>query len=84
VQQIRQAASGGDTPARSVKTTTRQGGQKRKLSNRLTNNQVQELVAAFEAGATRMELAKQYCIGRTSVAKLLRERKIQKKVNNGH
>jgi hypothetical protein len=73
VQQIRHAVSGGDTPARSVKTITRKGGRKRKLSHRLTTDQVRELVAAFEAGTTRIELAKQYRIGRTSVAKLLRE-----------
>jgi DNA invertase Pin-like site-specific DNA recombinase len=73
LRQIHQAVSGGETPSRSVKTTTRVGGRKRKLANRLTNDQVRELVAAFEAGTTRMELAKQYRIGRTSVAKLLRE-----------
>jgi DNA invertase Pin-like site-specific DNA recombinase len=73
VRQIRQAVSGGDTLARSVKTITRESGRKRKLSNRLTNDQVRELVTAFEAGTTRMELAKQYGIGRTSVAKLLRQ-----------
>lgn len=73
VRQIRQAVSGGDTPARSVKTITCEGDRKRKLSNRLTDDQVRELVASFEAGTTRMELAKQYGIGRTSVAKLLRE-----------
>jgi hypothetical protein len=73
VRQIRQAINGADALARSVKTITREGGRKRKLSNRLTNDQVRELVAAFESGTTRMELAEQYCIGRTSVAKLLRE-----------
>jgi DNA invertase Pin-like site-specific DNA recombinase len=73
MRQIRRAVSGGDTPARSVKTITREDGRKRKLSTRLTNDQVRELVAAFEAGTTRIELAKQYCIGRTSVAKLLRD-----------
>jgi DNA invertase Pin-like site-specific DNA recombinase len=72
-RQIRQAISGGDAPARSVKTTTREGGRKRKLFNRITDEQIRELVAAFKAGTARMELAKQYCIGRTSVAKLLRE-----------
>ncbi|MGH4016617.1 MAG: hypothetical protein ACRDSL_22330 [Pseudonocardiaceae bacterium] len=60
-------------PGRSVKTITREGGGKRKLSNRLTDDQVRELVTAFEAGTTRVELAKRYGIGRTSVAKLLRE-----------
>lgn len=73
MRQIRQAVSGGEVPARSVKTITCEGGRKRKLSHRLTNDQVRELVAAFEAGTTRMELAKQYGIGRTSVAKLLQE-----------
>jgi Mor family transcriptional regulator len=73
VRQIRQAVSGGHTSARSVKTLTREGGRKRKLFHRLTNDQVQKLVTAFEAGTTRMELAKQYRIGRTSVAKLLRQ-----------
>jgi uncharacterized protein with von Willebrand factor type A (vWA) domain len=73
VRQIHQTVSEGATPARSVKTLTRQGGRKRQLSNRLINDQVRELVAAFEAGTTRMELAKQYRIGRTSVVKLLRE-----------
>lgn len=75
VRQIRQVLSGGDTLARSIKTTTREGGRKRKLSNRLTDDEVRELVAAFEAGTIRMELAKQYRIGRTSVAKPLRERR---------
>lgn len=70
---IRRAVSGGNTPDQSVKTITREDGRKRKLSNRLTSDQVQELVAAFQAGTTRIELAKQYGIGRTSVAKLLGE-----------
>jgi len=73
VRQIRQAVSGGDTSAWSVKTVTREGGRKRKLSHRVTSDQVRELVTAFEAGATRIELAKRYGIGRTSVAKLLRQ-----------
>lgn len=48
------------------------GGGRRQLIHRLTDDQVRELVAAFEAGTTRMELAKRYGIGRTSVATLLR------------
>jgi len=60
------------TPSRSVTTIKRESGRHRKLSSRLTEEQVQELVAAFEAGTTRMELAKRYGISRTSVATLLR------------
>lgn len=71
-RQLAEAVGSEETPGRSVKTITREGGGKRKLSNRLTDDQVRELVAAFEAGTTRMELAKRYGIGRTSVAKLLR------------
>jgi DNA invertase Pin-like site-specific DNA recombinase len=84
VRQIRQAVSGGDAPARSVKTITREGGRKRKLSHRLTNDQVRQLVALFEAGTTRMELAKRYGIGRTSVAKLLREWRKRKAQGSYH
>jgi hypothetical protein len=73
VRQICQVDSGGDTLASSVKTITREGGRKRKLSNRLTDDQVQELVAAFGAGTTRMALAKRYGIGLISLVKLLRE-----------
>lgn len=61
-----------DTPGRSVKMVPRERGSQRRLSNRLSDEQVRELVAAFEAGTTRMELAKRYKIGRSSVAKLLR------------
>lgn len=77
VRQLAEAVGTDDTPAWSV---TREGGGKRKLSNRLTDEQVRELVAAFEAATTRLELAKRYSIGRTSVAKLLRQgrdRKVQ-------
>lgn len=73
MRQVHYALSTDDTPARSVKTITRETGGRRKLSNRLTDEQVRELVAAFESGTTRIELAKRYGIGRTSVAKLLRE-----------
>lgn len=41
--------------------------EKRKLSNRLSNVQVRELVATFETRTTRMELVKRYTIGRTGV-----------------
>ncbi|MEC3976216.1 helix-turn-helix domain-containing protein [Amycolatopsis sp. H20-H5] len=34
---------------------------------------MRELITAFEAGTTRLELAKRYGIGRSSVAKVLRE-----------
>jgi hypothetical protein len=69
-----QVALDSDEPARSVKTIVRDDGGQRKLSNRLTDDQVRELVATFEAGqATRVELAERYGIGRTSVAKLLRQ-----------
>jgi hypothetical protein len=71
VRQI-EKASEHDTPARSVKTVPRERGSQRRLSNRLSDAQQRELVAAFEAGTTRMELAKRYKIGRSSVAKLLR------------
>jgi len=73
VRQLTEAVGTDDTPTRSVKTITHEAGGKRKLSNRLTDDQVRELVAAFEAGTTRMELARRYGIGRTSVTKLLRE-----------
>jgi hypothetical protein len=72
-RQLAEAVGTEDTPGRSVKTITREGGGRRKLSNRLTDDQVREMVVAFEAGTTRMELAKRYGIGRTSVAELLRE-----------
>jgi len=67
------ALSSDDTPARSVKTIHREGGGQRRLSNRLTDDQVRELVAEFEAGVTRLKLAERYGISRTSVAKLLRQ-----------
>jgi hypothetical protein len=69
-----EVAHNSDEPSRSVKTIVRDDGGRRKLSNRLTDDQVRELVATFEAGeVTRLELAERYGIGRTSVAKLLRE-----------
>jgi predicted DNA binding protein len=77
-RQLQQARSSDDSATQSVKTITREDGRRRKLSNRLTDEQMRELVAAFEAGTTRMELAERYGIGRSSVAKLLRElRKVQ-------
>jgi hypothetical protein len=73
VRQLRSSLDS-DEPSRSVKTIVRDGGGRRKLSNRLTDEQVRGLVATFEAGeATRLELAERYGIGRTSVARLLRE-----------
>jgi len=65
-------ASANGVPARSVKTVVRQDGGRRRLTFRLTDTQLAELVAAFEAGTTRMELAERYGIGRSSVAKVLR------------
>ncbi len=72
-RQLADAPSADDSVSRSVKTIRHERGGRRRLSNRLTDEQVDELVTAFEAGATRMELAERYGIGRTSVAKLLRE-----------
>ena len=73
VRQLRESPND-KNPSRSVTTIKREGGRHRKLSNRLTEEQVQELVAAFEAGqGTRLELAERYGIGRTSVASLLRQ-----------
>ena len=56
MRQLAEAVGTDDTPARSVKTITREGGGKRKLSNRLTDDQAPELVVAFKAGTTPMEL----------------------------
>jgi hypothetical protein len=73
VRQLREADAC-DTPVRSVKTISHDDSGRRKLANRLTAEQVRELVATFETGsATRLQLAKRYGIGLTSVAKLLRE-----------
>jgi response regulator of citrate/malate metabolism len=71
VHQLHQALTV-DIQRRSVTTIIRNRGGRRKLSNRLTDDQVRELVAAFEAGTTRMALAERYGISRTSVARLLR------------
>ena len=68
-----QAALAHPTPDRSVKTIRRAERDGRKLTNRLTDEQVRELVAAYRAGGvTRLQLADRYGIGRSSVAKLLR------------
>lgn len=64
----RQRVEGGDSAARH-RATSSGSIRSRRLTNRLTDEQVQDLIAAFEAGATRIELAKRYGIGRTSVAK---------------
>jgi len=71
-RQLQQARSSDDAATQSVKTITREDGRRRKLSNRLTDEQMRELVVAFEAGTTRMALAERYGIGRTSVATILR------------
>jgi DNA invertase Pin-like site-specific DNA recombinase len=73
VRQLGEAARAGDTPGRSVTTVPREHGSRRRLGSRLSDEQIRELVAAFEAGTTRLELAERYGIGRTSVAKVLRE-----------
>jgi len=57
---------------RSVQTVPHKSGGKRRLANRLTDAQVRELIKAFEAGTTRMQLAQHYGISRASVARLLR------------
>ncbi|GLZ40921.1 hypothetical protein [Actinokineospora sp. NBRC 105648] len=62
-----------DDPRISVKATPRKP-QRRSVRLRLTAEQIGELVAAFEGGeATRLQLAERYGIGRSSVAKILRE-----------
>lgn len=73
VRQLGQALNA-IAPAHSVKASVPRKRSTRRLTHRLTDDQVRELVAAFEAGeATRLELAERYGIGRTSVAKLLRD-----------
>jgi hypothetical protein len=61
-----------DASNRSVKNVRKPS--KRPVRNRLSDEDVRELVRAFESGtATRLELGARYGIGRTSVARLLRE-----------
>ncbi|GAA2975220.1 hypothetical protein GCM10010483_19160 [Actinokineospora diospyrosa] len=63
-----------DEPGVSVRARPQRTATRRPVASRLTPQQVAELVASFEAGeATRMQLAERYGIGRSSVAKLLRE-----------
>ncbi|MCA1671777.1 MAG: hypothetical protein LC799_06090 [Actinobacteria bacterium] len=71
-RQLSKALSANDVAARSVKTVAREHGGQRRLTKRQSDEQVRELTAAVEAGATRMKLAERYKIGRTSVAKLPR------------
>lgn len=60
--------------SRSVQTVRHGHGGRRKVTSRLTSDQIQDLIATFEASsATRQQLAERYGIGLTSVAKLLRE-----------
>ena len=47
------------------------------LEQRLGRAAIEELIKAYQAGATRHELAKRYRIGRTSVYDLLRRYKIE-------
>lgn len=68
---------------RSVTNANRRGRTRRKVTSRLTAEQLQELIATFEAGnATRQQLAERYGIGLTSVAKLLREWRMGKRRNS--
>lgn len=43
-----------------------------KLSRRLSSETTAELIAAYEAGSTALELAERYSLGKTSVLRLLR------------
>ena len=67
--QLAKVLSTKEVAARSVKSRPHDRGGRYRLTNRLNDEQVRELVAAFKAGTTRMELAERYGIGRTSVAK---------------
>jgi DNA invertase Pin-like site-specific DNA recombinase len=73
VRQLQRAASAYSTTTRSVKNVDRPGGSRRKVTSRLTVEQLQTLIDAFHAGTPRAELARSYGIGLTSVAKILRE-----------
>ena len=47
------------------------------MEQRLGRTAIDELIAAYRAGATKHELTKRYKIGRTSVYDLLRRYKIE-------
>jgi len=53
------------------------GFRQRRLADRLTAAQVQEIVAAFEAGTRRWRLAEQYNISVSSVGRVLQAHRQQ-------
>lgn len=69
---LQQAQQEGTPLVRSVRSPDRQG-RVWSLAERLSETQVQAIVAGFEAGALRQQLAEQYKISLSSVGRLLHQ-----------
>lgn len=72
---------GGDpTPDGSpVLSTGRRDPRRVKLTTRLTDADMRQLIERYHAGITIRELADQYTLGTTTVKRLLRDRKARRK-----
>jgi len=69
---LQRAQEDGTPSVRSVRSPDRKG-HAHGLTERLTEAQVGEIVAAFEAGTLRRQLAERYGISISSVGRLLRQ-----------
>jgi hypothetical protein len=70
-ERLQQAQQDGTPPMRSVRSPDRKG-RAWSLAERLSEAQVQAIVAGFDAGTLRCQLAEHYKISVSSVARLLR------------
>jgi hypothetical protein len=73
-RQLNEAASGTVSGTVSVRDSAPRVPQRRPIAERLSEVDVQALVAAFVAGTPKWKLAQRYGIGMTSVKRLLKER----------
>jgi hypothetical protein len=74
-QQVKQADEAPAETNRSVRTAA-SGFRQRRLTDRLTDEQVQKIVSAFEAGTPRWRLAEEFGISLSSVGRLLRQHRL--------
>jgi hypothetical protein len=83
LRRFAQAAERGETlPAPPTRPTV-YTAPKRHLRDRLTDDQVQRLVATYQSGALRRDLAEQFEISLSSVARVLRQHEALRRRHKG-
>jgi Mor family transcriptional regulator len=68
-----------DSERRSVASEAGQPSRPYRVTDRLTAQEIDALIACYQAGTSARDLAERYGLGQTTIKQLLRERKVRRK-----